>query len=261
MATSDPKPIYVTLLPSTDCDLGRWIMEHFGIPYDEHPNAPVFHVLALKWYGFSKGDYPLLVKKPKFYPKIDKIFELYQPDADPERTLLPEDPELQKQIMEDQLYYRNGFGGGVVLWAYFNLLPHKNLTWASFTTGVPWYQKLTLFLAYPVIKYLMFKGLNLSPEVAAEGLVRVRTGFDKIDAMLADGRKFLYGDQLTLGDLAWAASAAPMVLANGYGGHLPTVDQVPESMRVLIEEFRARPAGAYIQRMYDEYRLPLLKSK
>ena len=45
------KPILVTLLPSVDVDLGRWLLQHWQVDYDEHPHAPIFHVLALKWYG------------------------------------------------------------------------------------------------------------------------------------------------------------------------------------------------------------------
>lgn len=257
MTTNHPKPPYITLLPSTDCDLGRWLQLHFGVPYDEHPHAPIFHILALKWYGFGKDDYPLLVDKPKFYPMIDKIFGLYQPLADKDHSLLPDDPDLSKQVMDAQHYFLFTMGGGTVDWAYFHLLPHKNLTWKSFTTGVPWWETLTVAIAYPVIKYLMFKGLGLTPEVAEKGLVAVRAGFDKVDGLLADGRDFLYGDRLSFADLAFAASAAPMVLANGYGGYLPSVEQVPPEMRVVIEELRARPAGAYVQRLYDQYRLPL----
>jgi glutathione S-transferase len=259
MPTRDPRPPYITLLPSVDCDLGRWLMEHFNVPYDEHPHAPIFHILALKWYGFGKDEYPLLIDKPDFYPMIEKIFGLYEPQADAERALLPDDPGLAKQVMDAQHYFRYSMGGGTVNWAYFHLLPHKNLTWKSFTTGVPWWETLTVWLAYPAIKFLMFKGLGLTPDVAKKGLAAVRAGFDKVDGLLADGRTFLYADRLTFADLAFAASAAPMVLANGYAGYLPTIDEVPEAMRSVIQELRARPAGAYVQRMYDEYRIPLQK--
>ena len=243
-----------------DCDLGRWLLEHYAVDYDEHPHAPIFHILALKWYGFGKDDYPLLIDRPKFYPTIEKIFELYEPLADPSRRLLPEDPEQKKHVLEAQKYFRYTMGQGTVNWAYFHLLPHKNLTWNSFTTGVPWWETLTLWLAYPVIKYLMMKGLNLNPKTAAEGLIAVRAGFDKVDALLADGREFLHAGHLTLSDLAFAASAAPMVLANGYAGHLPAIEQVPDAMRAVIEELRARPAGAFVQRLYDDDRIPLQKA-
>jgi len=101
----------------------------------------------------------------------------------------------------------------------------------------------------------MTRGLQLSAENAEKGLLEVCKGFDRVDALLADGRRFLAGDRLTLADLAFATSGAPMVLANGYGGHLPTIDKVPQDMQAVMNALRARPAGAFIQRLYDEYRL------
>ncbi len=47
-----------------------------------------------------------------------------------------------------------------------------------------------------------------------------------------------------------------MVLAKGYGGHLPTIDKVLEDMREVMTALRARPAGAFIQRIYDDHRRP-----
>ncbi len=101
----------------------------------------------------------------------------------------------------------------------------------------------------------MFKALSLGPEDAQKGLDKVKAGFDRCDQILSDGRQYLAGERLTLADLAFAASGAPMVLADGYGGHLPTLDKVPPEMRSVIMELRARPAGAFIQRIYDEHRL------
>ena len=80
--------------------------EHYDVAYEETPYAPVFHTLALKWYGFGKDDYPLMIDKRKFYPTIPKIFDLCQPEADAERSLLPDDADLKKQVMDAQHYFR-----------------------------------------------------------------------------------------------------------------------------------------------------------
>ena len=55
------QPLLVTLLPSTDVDLGRWLLSHYGVAYRERPHAPIFHVLALKSWSVSAEGYPLLV--------------------------------------------------------------------------------------------------------------------------------------------------------------------------------------------------------
>lgn len=251
-------PFMVTLLPSVDVDLGRWLMQHWNVTYVEHPHAPIFHVLALYWYGLGADDYPVVIDGSAKWAAIEKMVAHYDPLADPDRRLVPDpvtEKDLHDEVMALQHDFRWKMGAGTVDWAYYRFLPHKDLTWESFTTGVPWFEKLFLTFGYGVIKLLMTKGLHLSAENAEKGLKEVYTGFDKVDALLADGRKFLAGDRLTLADLAFATSGAPMVLATGYGGHLPTIDKVPQDMQVIMKALRARPAGAFIQRLYDEYRL------
>lgn len=252
-------PKMVTLLPSTDVDLGRWLMQHWDLPYREKPHAPIFHVLALLWNGVGKDDYPLLVGPDRKIPTIDKFLSEFDPKAAPDRRLVPDaesEPALNSEVMDFQKSARFDMGGGVVHWAYYHFLQHRKVVWPSITTGVPWWEVGFLSLGgYPIIKGLMFKALKLSAEDAAQSLDTVRKAFDATDTRLADGRQFLYGDRLTIADLAFAASAAPMVLANGYGGHLPALEATPPEMQTVFQELRARPSGAFIQRMYDSYRL------
>jgi glutathione S-transferase len=252
------KPFLVTLLPSVDVDLGRWLLQHWQMDYDEHPHAPIFHILALKWYGVGKEDYPLFISDGQKSPAIEAMVAKLDALAAPENRLVPDmttEKALHDEVMTLQHDFRFGMGSGTVDWAYYHLLPRKDLTWASFTTGVPWWETLFLTFGYGLIKYLMFKGLGLDPEAAQQGLKKVLAGFDKCETLLSDGRQYLVGDRLSLADLAFAASGAPMVLADGYGGHLPTIDKVPPEMFGVVTELRARPAGAFIQRVYDEYRL------
>ena len=253
------KPFLVTLLPSVDVDLGRWLLQHWRIDYDEHPHAPVFHVLALKWYGVGKEDYPLFIAEGRKYGGIEAMVSGFDHRAAPENRLVPDadaEKALHDEVMNLQHEFRYGMGNGTVHWAYYHFLPRKDLTWAGFTTGVPWWETLFLVFGYGLIKSLMFKALGLGAADAEKALDKVRAGFDRCDDLLSDGRKYLAGDRLTLADLAFVTSGAPMVLAKGYGGHLPTIDKVPPEMSSVMNELRARPAGAFIQRIYDEHRLP-----
>lgn len=253
------KPFLVTLLPSVDVDLGRWLLQHWQMDYDEHPHAPVFHVLALKWYGVGKDDYPLFIANGTKAPAIEAMVKQYDPLAAPQNRLVPDETSekaLHDEVMKVQHDFRFGMGNGTVHWAYYHFLPRKDLTWAGFTTGVPWWETLFLTFGYGLIKNLMFKDLGLGPQDALKALDMVKDGFDTCEKMLADGRQYLLGDRLTLADLAFVTSGAPMVLAKGYGGHLPTIDKVPPEMKDVMEELRARPAGKFIQRIYDNHRKP-----
>lgn len=253
------KPYLVTLLPSADCDMGRWLLQYWGIDYDERAHAPVFHVLALKWHGVGAYDYPLFVRDGVNWPKVDKMVEKFDPLAPPERRLLPDaetEPDLRAEVLalDDEL--RHGLGNGVVHWCYFHFLQHRDVVWPSLVTGVPWYERAFLTINYGLIASLMTKGLGLGPEDSVKALGKINAGFDRVDTLLADGRRYLCGDRLTLADIAVATAGAPVVLARGYAGHLPTLDQCPPEMREIMEPLIARPTGQFIQRIYDEHRLP-----
>lgn len=260
------KNLLITLLPSTDVDLGRWMLQHYGVPYTERPHAPIFHVLALKSWSVGEESYPLFVvdgentdsNKIATDPKILAHFD---PMAPMDKRLLPDkstEPELYAQVDALQHYARFDIGNSVVNWSYFNLLKSKSAVGPSITTGVPWYEKLTCLIAFPVIKALMYKGLKLDQQISDDALKMIYAGFDKIDGHLADGRDYLVGDRLTYADLAVAASLGPMILAQGYQGYLPNQEACPDFMHSVYRELRQRPTGRFVQRMYDLHRFTAL---
>lgn len=251
--------LLITLLPSTDVDLGRWILQHHGVRYTERPHAPVFHVLALKVWGVSADDYPLFVEQGAKYPGDPTILTHLEAAADPDSRLLPveqSEPDACAAVQELQHYARITVGNEVVNWSYFNLLQHKRAVWPSITTGVPWYEKLFCLLAFPVLRTLMYKGLKLDQAVSDAALKKIYAGFDRLDEMLSDGREYLVADRLTYADLAVAASLGPMVLVQGYQGFLPNQASCPAEMQSVYQQLRARPTGQFIQRMYDRHRKP-----
>ncbi|WP_138469441.1 glutathione S-transferase C-terminal domain-containing protein [Poseidonocella sp. HB161398] len=256
-------PILVTLLPSTDVDLGRWLMAHYQLPYAERPHAPVFHILALKWWGMGKDDYPLLVSADRREKTgtIEKLVAKLDAEAPPELRLLPDkaaEPELAKQVDTLQHEARWVTGGAVVNWSYWNFLKHKSVVWPSIATGVPWWEYGFLLVGFRLIRAAMYKGLKLDQAAADRALAEIEAGFDRLDALLADGRDYLAGGRLTFADLAVSASLAPMVLAQGYHGMLPNQARCPVDMQEIYARLRQRPAGLYIQRIYDRHR-PLLQ--
>ncbi|SPH22202.1 hypothetical protein ASD8599_02948 [Ascidiaceihabitans donghaensis] len=249
------KPLLITLLPSSGVDTSRWVLAHYDYAYTERPHAPIFHVLALKSWGLTKDQYPGLVVDGKVAAYGSKGITLHlDPQMPEEKRLMPDDEAGQAKVLEMANYAGNIVGGAVVNWSYWNLLKYKSVVWSSVTTSVPWYEKLTLRVAFPLIRWAMYKGLELDQAVADEALKTIYEGFDKIDALLADGRTYMYGDRLTYADLITAACLGPMILAQGYHGMLPNHALCPVFMQKVYAELRQRPTGLYIQRMYDLHR-------
>ena len=141
-------------------------------------------------------------------------------------------------------------------WAYFYLLPRKDLLKDSITLGVPGWQKFLVNIAYRPIAWLIGKSLGITRDPPAKEEAMIREVFDLVDQRLSDGRIFLVGDKMSMVDIGFAALAAPVVLEENYGkgGLLPTFEQAPQAMQSLVAEMRERPAGQFIHRMYREYR-------
>ena len=75
--------------------------------------------------------------------------------------------------------------------------------------------------------------------------------FERTDHRVADGRRFLVGNSLTLGDIALAAAAAPIVLPEAYAALLPPFEYMPAELREIVVEMRHHPTAKFIQGIYS----------
>jgi glutathione S-transferase len=96
-------------------------------------------------------------------------------------------------------------------------------------------------------------GLRKSQVEAAPG--HVRAIFDEIGKRLADGRRYILGDDFSVADIAFAAMASPAVLPEqGYPAKMLRPEEFPEPVASTIRSLRAHPAGEYALRLYREER-------
>ncbi len=119
-------------------------------------------------------------------------------------------------------------GADTAVFAYFHLLPDKKLMVPIFAAPLPPFEATLTPIRLSGDARLMFQlVLKLSPARAEAALARIRATFDATDKRVADGRLFLTGDRLTLGDLALASASAPLLPPQGYGAKMPPIAQMP----------------------------------
>jgi glutathione S-transferase len=256
MANEKKIPKVISFSPSADCELGRWVLLYQGIDYVEKRHAPPFFFLINKLYGGKS--FILFIDKGLKLNTVRAIIDHFDSLAEPERKLIPD--EFSQAIETCWPSFNAELGEAVVTWAYTNLLPHKEIMVRPLSLGSPWIECFFVKHFYNLPKKLMWKSLKLNKAAADEALLVIQKKFLEVDQMLSDGRKFLMGDRMTLADLAFAVSGAPLVLPAGYGGYqyeqgpIPMFEEFPKELQEIISDMRHTAAGKFILRLYAEER-------
>lgn len=256
MTTNPSIPRLITFPPSSDCEVGRWALRHYGVQVNEQPNAPPFFLAAVVLRGGRK--FPLLLTETMIVNGAKPIIDYYELVVDPAKKLIPD--QYKAEIEEAFQNYNVNMGTNTVRWAYTHLLPHKDIMIRPLSLNTPGYQQFVVKYCYGLPKSFLWRALKLGPEAAEASLKIIQDTFEQVNQKLADGRPYLVGDRFTLADLAFSVSGAPLVLPDGYGGYqfeqgpVPTFEQFPEEAKAVVSKMRETPAGQFILRIYREER-------
>lgn len=235
----------VSIPVSPLCEIARWVLDHHGIPYIEEPHVPVFHAFHTRGAG-GTNVVPVVVTAEGPLTDVHAVVRYFESRC-----------RNGEELAENALYehFSGDFGDATRAWAYAYMLPRGAVTIRDWTrSGEPAWERFLVRPLYPLVASLMRKSLGIHADTIAEQQAKIDATFDRVDALLADGRKFLAGDQLTLADVSFAAFATPVVMPENCPSPFPALDDLPPAMRQSIESYRARPAGQFVARMYRDHR-------
>jgi|SRR5580658_662021 glutathione S-transferase len=249
MPNTEPLSL-LTFPPMLDSELARRFLQHYGVAYRERGHmVGLAQIMAA--IGGGGGIVPMLAGPGLNVTRPQGILDHFEAIAAPERRMIPADPTAHAQVLADWQQFNGPLGGYVAIKAYAALLPYPKAMIPVLCDRVPWLERQIVRIFYPIQRWLLASHLKLTPEGAAAALAGLRATFPQIDARIADGRRFLGGDTMTLADISLACIGAPFTLPNGYTAPIPPYDAMPPEMKSLIDEFRAHPTAALIQRVYD----------
>jgi glutathione S-transferase len=242
----------LTFAPMIDSETSRLVLSHYGIPYRE--SWHIFgwaSVLTLMHGGY--GRIPVLYGPGVHASGPRAIVDRFDELCPGERRLLPARQPLRTDIEADWARYNGDLATHTAVFAYFSLLPHRDIMIEPFSRGIPSVEAALVRPGYPLLRGLFTTLLRLRPERAADALTRVRMAFDWTDARIADGRPYLRGDILTLGDFGLAAAAAPLILPQGYRAPIPPFESMPAALQGVVTELRQHPTAAFVQGIYARH--------
>jgi glutathione S-transferase len=247
------KAVLITFPPSLDCELGRFLLAHYRVAYEERRHTVIFSFFATLWHGATLH-FPLLYGDA-FTPldSVRKMIDHFDPLCPKDRNLLLSGTDRDR-VEADWTEFNARLGGAVTAFAYFNLLPLRAIMIRPLSEGTPLYEVLAVRWAYPLFAGFLRKGLGLSANGAQDALGQIRTVVQGVDARLVDGRRYLNGDRFSLSDMAFANALAPLVLPEEYAGPLPALSEMPAVLQAVVVEMKSRPAGQFALRIYHDHR-------
>ncbi|HEX7479341.1 MAG TPA: glutathione S-transferase C-terminal domain-containing protein [Polyangiales bacterium] len=105
---------------------------------------------------------------------------------------------------------------------------------------------------FPLLRWIFRRKLMMSASGVKRSRAVVEEGLAFIDARIADGRRYLATDQLTLADLTAAALLAPLVCPDEHPVYSSA--RYRAGVAPLVRDWQERPAFAWVRAIYREHR-------
>lgn len=234
------------------CERARWALEYAGLDFTEERHLQMFHRRPVRRAG-GRRTTPVLVTNDGTC-LADSADIVQYADANGSRPLYPQEPSLRQEVLELEEEMAGPFAVETRRVAYFEFGSDKAMMLRYNNQGAPRLQRLAMRLAFrPAVRSLN-RYLKVNEAHIAAGRGAIDAMFTKVADILADGRRYLFGDAFTAADLTFASMAAPVVAPPQYGVALPKLDEVSPSARAIFDHFRSLPAGKFALRIYREDR-------
>jgi glutathione S-transferase len=242
-------PKLITFAPMIDSETWRLLLQHYGINYEEEPHAFIWgSFLAL--FRAGSVQVPALCGAGLKLVGPDTAIACWDAEQPPGHALIPADPAMKAVAQDDWTLFHGTLATHTARLAYYHLLPHRDIMIEPFTHGIPRGEAALTRVIYPLQRGVLSLLLQLTAKNAEDALAQIRTIFDQTDARVRDGRRFVQGDRLTLGDLALAAAAAPVTLPECNRSPIPRLAQMPPAYAAIVKEMQARPTAGFLQGVY-----------
>ena len=131
----------ITFPPSLDSELARFLVEHYGIEHEEQPHAFIFCFFATLWHGRTLI-FPVLYNESLKLAGPQAIADYFDRGCVPELRLLPETPGEKRQVTSDWTMFNQTLAFATAVFAYYHLLPHRQLMLVPLSRGAPAFDAL-----------------------------------------------------------------------------------------------------------------------
>ena len=197
------------------CEKARWALDYKGLAYRTVNYLPGFHFIPVRMIA-PKTSVPVLRDGKSRCPGLRRDYRLPGQEV--------------SGIAADSARSRGRQGGagmGALLrrrdrcqarrWFYYHALADRRVALGFLLQGAPRYKRPFFRLAFPLVRLVMMRFMDITAETAAESEKRFLLALKKLDGAL-EGRRFLVGDRFSRADLTACALMSPVCLADDMRG-------------------------------------------
>jgi glutathione S-transferase len=273
MRTIPAVDVLITIPFEPACEMSKWVLDHFDVPYAEEKYVPVIHVFPVLYAtrgitktiiktASAKGKHwrtnfsvpVLLTRHHNIIHDGSNIVQFVNGTHATRDTTLYTSEEvfrLEKRFCRMGQY-------ATKLSLYFllrdRLVFNKYLRLNFETQNI---QVTVISMFYKRIKNILEWNMQLNRDMIEKALKRIRKEFGVVEERLKDGRKYLMGNEFTAADMVFACMASPVLCVQkeeGFSAVLPHVDELDDEFRSLVNSFRESVAGKFALRLFAEQR-------
>lgn len=232
------------------CEKARWALERAGIEYEQDGHFQGLHRIHAKLAG-GGIKVPVLVTGEGVLDDSTDILRWVDTKLAENQRLVPESARAEVEALEEE--FDEGLGIEGRRWMYAVTLG-TDIPRRYGLDQVPAWERRIVPLLLPVVGSYIARLLDAEPDKADEAMAEVERAFDRVDALLSDGRRYLVADRFTAADLTFAALSSAVLGPDRYGIPLPSPDEFPPEAAASIRRLRDRPAGQFAARIVAEHR-------
>jgi glutathione S-transferase len=230
------------------CEKVRWVLDHKSVLYRIHNQLPGPHAFINRRRTGSPT-VPVLVDGRKAIGGSHAI--ALHLEAGGGRPLLPKSRAALVSLDETVGYFDHVVGPAVRRYVYGLITKQPSMFYDVFFreyTGAG--RALGRVLTLPV-RFAIARMYDVDAPSAAQLPDLIRSAADRVEQQLERGQSYLLDDQFSLADITVASLFGPMIgpAASPWASELDI-----HEFRSLRAELRARPVGAYIEKLYATHR-------
>lgn len=243
----------ITIPFSHFSEKARWALDRAGLPYEEEAHLPLLNIPATRRAGGKTV--PVLVTDEGTFTDSTDILGYVDRKAPADRKIWPTDEADRKKAQELEDFFDRGLGRGARVYAYYHLLPERPKLVKILGSRLSTKDRTLFRVMLPGLSRAIVRAYKVTEEGERRALEKIHEAFDRADAALAEGGKYLVGDTLTGADIAFASLAAPVLNPAGHPAYEAAMHELPMAMQPEVKRLRARPAGQHVLRLYEKERL------